>query len=266
MLCLRLLSRFYNTLLEDGMDLVNPLARLDRATRRAVGPKHDPRKTPFLKTKSDIRNLYLALPPMAPTQPLRAMFAVGVFAGLRTDEILGLPKANIDLQRRTIMVDRSARGPLKDNESRIAPINDSLLQVLREWLLMARPGDLMFAPAKGVGRFVTLHTLHRHLKVTLAACSLPSMTWYQATRHTFASHYVMDGGTLEKLQMILGHASFTTTQRYAHLLPGQFDRKDFSAACVDLSEPRVLTLDASREGTNSYAGATLDAEEEKRKP
>ncbi|MBI5486605.1 MAG: site-specific integrase [Deltaproteobacteria bacterium] len=254
--CLRLLSRFYSSLMEDGMELTNPVARLNRATRRAIGPMHDPRRTSFLKTKQDIRAVYLALPALAPNKPVRAMFAVGAFAGLRTDEILGLPKENVDLERRTIMVDRSARGPLKDNESRIAPINDSLLQVLREWLLMAPPGPLMFPPTKGRGAHMRPHTLHRHLKRAFATCRLPAMTWYQATRHTFASHYVMDRGTIEKLSLILGHSSIVTTQRYAHLVPGQFDQRDFQAACADISEPRVLPFDGSKKGPNCYAGVT----------
>ena len=45
----------------------------------------------------------------------------------------------------------------------------------------------------------------------------PGLDWYAATRHTFASHYVMAGGTLEELQVLLGHASITITQRYSHL-------------------------------------------------
>ena len=40
-----------------------------------------------------------------------------------------------------------------------------------------------------------------------------------AARHTFASNYVMRGGSLVKLQAILGHASIRTTQVYAHLAP-----------------------------------------------
>lgn len=38
-------------------------------------------------------------------------------------------------------------------------------------------------------------------------------------RHTFASHFVMNGGSLCDLQKLLGHARFEETQRYAHLTP-----------------------------------------------
>jgi hypothetical protein len=98
------------------------------------------------------------------------------------------------------------------------------------------------------------------LKLALAACRLPSMTWYQCTRHTFASHFVMDGGTIEKLSMILGHASVTTTERYAHHVPGRFDRREFGAACVDLREPEVVSINGSK-GKNCYASATQGSDE-----
>lgn len=35
-------------------------------------------------------------------------------------------------------------------------------------------------------------------------------------RHTFASHYMMNGGSLYDLQKILGHSNLKTTERYAH--------------------------------------------------
>ncbi|MCO5113007.1 MAG: tyrosine-type recombinase/integrase [Bdellovibrionaceae bacterium] len=38
-------------------------------------------------------------------------------------------------------------------------------------------------------------------------------------RHTFASHYMMNGGNLFDLQKFLGHADIKMTQRYAHLCP-----------------------------------------------
>lgn len=38
-------------------------------------------------------------------------------------------------------------------------------------------------------------------------------------RHTFASHFVMNGGNILTLQKILGHSSLVMTMRYAHLSP-----------------------------------------------
>jgi hypothetical protein len=41
-------------------------------------------------------------------------------------------------------------------------------------------------------------------------------------RHTFASHWVMTGGSIFKLQKVLGHKSVQMTMRYAHLAPDAF--------------------------------------------
>ena len=38
-------------------------------------------------------------------------------------------------------------------------------------------------------------------------------------RHTFASHFMMNGGNVIALQKILGHHSLIMTMRYAHFSP-----------------------------------------------
>ena len=50
----------------------------------------------------------------------------------------------------------------------------------------------------------------------------PDLPRGQAThvlRHTFASHFMMNGGNIIALQQILGHANITQTMAYAHLAP-----------------------------------------------
>jgi site-specific recombinase XerD len=55
--------------------------------------------------------------------------------------------------------------------------------------------------------------------VKLAKLILPKGQLTHVLRHTFASHFMMDGGNILVLQKALGHHNLTMTMRYAHLSP-----------------------------------------------
>ena len=75
--------------------------------------------------------------------------------------------------------------------------------------------------------------LRRGLKVL----KIGKLSWYAGTRHSFASHWVMAGGSLVKLKEIMGHASFSTTERsYLHLVPGQYSEADRNVIQVELKD------------------------------
>jgi len=63
--------------------------------------------------------------------------------------------------------------------------------------------------------------------------------WYEATRHTFASQWVLCGGSIEKLSVMLGHDSVTMTERYAHLWADLFPVEDLATIAVDLRPGRA---------------------------
>ena len=67
--------------------------------------------------------------------------------------------------------------------------------------------------------FPTLdYSLVRDVIKTVAP-DVPDGRAVHALRHTFASHFMMNGGNILTLQKILGHAKIQTTMIYAHLAP-----------------------------------------------
>lgn len=158
------------------------------------------------------------------------VYATAVYTGMRAGEIAALEWPDIDLDRRLITVHRSFYGPTKSGRVRHVPILDPLLPLLKAWRLR-HPGRLVFSNIAGgmlaPSARIYQEVLHRVLeaaglrKVQRAGKERPYVTFH-GLRHTFASHWVMKGGDIFKLQKILGHASITMTQRYAHLAPEAF--------------------------------------------
>lgn len=52
-----------------------------------------------------------------------------------------------------------------------------------------------------------------------AEIELPDGQSSHVLRHTFASHFMMNGGNILVLQRILGHTDIKMTMRYAHFAP-----------------------------------------------
>lgn len=54
-------------------------------------------------------------------------------------------------------------------------------------------------------------------------------------RHTFASHFMMNGGNILVLQKILGHANIRETMRYAHFAPNHLEEAVLLNPIADLN-------------------------------
>jgi integrase len=278
-LCVRELSTLFSDLAERPAETgvqVNPVRGLPRATRRLFKPRHDPRLVPYVETLAQVRSLFRTMPRVE-----GVAYAIGVLAGLRTAEILAVEWERIDLDARRLIVRWQVQhgefAPLKDDEARIVPISSALLPVLAAYRLETGGRGLLFPPAhpgrrsgptRKPARFMRPHRLADALKAAAREVGLPAICdwekpWYQATRHTYASQYVLAGGSLEQLSVLLGHSSTEVTKRYAHLRPDALARADVDRIAVDLTggPAPVLSLkdgqplaSATRHGEGRIAG------------
>ena len=235
-LCIALLSSLFGELVEDGVAQINPVRLLSKKTRRQhLTSDCDRKKTPFLRERADITRVYRKLRDRH--EGVARAYIIGALAGLRTGEVRALRWKHVDLERRLIHVqDQVARrsggvSTLKDGESRFVPISDALYEVLANALIEV--GSLVCQPA-GHSEFLSDHLIGKLIAAALAELELPAMRWYEATRHTFASQWVMEGGSLETLREMMGHDSVTTTERYAHLIPGRFTDADRARVSIQL--------------------------------
>jgi len=150
-------------------------------------------------------------------------------------------------------VRESIDGPLKDKDSRMVPVLDPLLPILKAWKLKRGGEGLVIPPMRCDGVHVDKATPGKALQVALVALGLArpgfglpdpakpkarQKLWYWCTRHTFASQWVMAGGSIEKLKEILGHYSVVVTERYAHLKPEFFTARDLETIDLDLRPGR----------------------------
>jgi integrase len=182
----------------------------------------------YLKSNEEIRRFLNASEAEGPK--VRNMYYTAICTGLRAGELASLRWDDVRFDNRLIIVQRSFDGPTKRGKIRHVPIMDPLLSVLREWR-MVNPGDWVFPNEKGnmhrPSDRVFQEVFHRVLDragfpKAIRGGKTKRYIVFHSLRHTFASHWVMKGGDMYKLQKILGHQSIIMTQRYSHLAPDAF--------------------------------------------
>ncbi len=257
-----ILSALLTDLVERRLAHSNPCRSLPRSTMRLMRPTHDPRTTPFVEKLEDVRRIFLELP-----EPLNVAYAIGALAGLRTGEAFALKWEHVDLTARRMHVRESVSGPLKDKDSRVVPILDALLPILKTWRSKTGGEGLIIPPMRRDGDNIKTagggSTTGKYLRSTLKKLSLarPGLGWYEATRHTFASQWVLAGGSIEKLKEILGHYSVVVTERYAHLRPDLFPASDLATIALNLvPSPAEVRQHGSKTGSSALIRPPKQAE------
>ncbi len=176
-----------------------------------------PRKQVRFFSKAEVRRLL-----EAGNGRMGPIIETFLYTGLRRDELTHLTWADVDLERGIVAVQAKDGWHPKDYEVRHIPMAPRLYELLKS---LARTQSPWVFSTRSSGPHLG-HILSRDFRKLVRLCAIKGASLH-TTRHTFASHLVMNGTDIYTVQKLLGHSSIKTTEIYAHLAP------DFLKAAVE---------------------------------
>jgi integrase/recombinase XerC len=130
--------------------------------------------------------------------------------GLRISEALSLRRGDAPLGE-------SLRITGKGGKTRIVPVLPMVREALDAYVaaypLSLAPNEPLFRARRG-GPYSPRHA-QAMMQLLRGRLGLPASATPHALRHSFATHLLGAGADLRSIQELLGHASLSTTQRYA---------------------------------------------------
>lgn len=136
--------------------------------------------------------------------------AVMLYAGLRCAEALALKPRDVDMEGYLIRVVRG-----KGGKDRNVPIEAALEHALRDWRAIRPAGPTFFTTLGGAplgGRYVREMVGRCARKAGIAERVHPHLL-----RHTCATYWIGERRLpVHEVQLLLGHARLSSTERYLH--------------------------------------------------
>jgi len=214
------LGTLYSWAIKEGLVTSSPLHAVEM-----------PRKTELLEylTRDEVSALLAAAARKAAVgtladRMLRTCVLLALHTGLRKGELLGLRWVDVDLQTKRLTVARSFEVAPKSGKTRHLRLPDAVLEPMMQWQRECPPTQeaLVFpvlGRARSGPRMGKAHELLGLEALLAEAGCRPMLRPWHSLRHSFASHFMMQGGNILTLQKILGHSDIRMTLLYAHLAP-----------------------------------------------
>ena len=145
---------------------------------------------------------------------------VAAGTGMRRGELCRLRWADVNLKAETLTVRSRPGEETKSGHERTVPLLGDALTTLQR-LSDARTSEDDDAPVLQAARGGQMdpNRVSKQFRRFRKAAGLPDEIHLHSLRHTFASWWMGEGGSLYKLSRALGHADIKQTQIYAHLHP-----------------------------------------------
>ncbi len=216
------LSGIYRAAIVDGLIGQNPAAAIPKVKVQAA------EVDPYLQAEADriIAHLHATLE--GAQRVYAHYFELAFYSGMRPCELLGLARAEVNLERRRVRVCRVMVGGeiherVKTKYARDVLLNDRALQALEGALAMHEDATYVFKPADGRGDYIASEsTPKEYLKAATEALGIRWRPQY-AARHTYATICLMAGMTPAFVAKQLGHSVQILLERYARWIDSDAD-------------------------------------------
>jgi len=202
------ISRFYRYLLREKWRGPDPSALIDRPKLAKTLPDH--------LSEAEVESL-LNAPNSDDFMGLRdkAMLEILYACGLRVSELVSLKQSSVN-QRQGVL-----RLWGKGNKERLVPLGE----IAHEWLdcysrqrVILRGGvDSEFLFLSNRGKAMSRQNFWYRIKQYAQLAGIRKSISPHTLRHAFATHLLNHGADLRVVQLLLGHASLSTTQIYTHV-------------------------------------------------
>lgn len=174
-------------------------------TLEIKSPKQE-KRIPTVLTREEVPRLLNAIE----NKKHRLIIELMLSSGLRVAEAVSLKKQDVDNESKLIHV-KSGKG----KKDRTTIISSSTLKNMQDYLAeAANDSDYLF---QGQDGHVTVKLAQKIIKKAMQDAGMKKNIYCHALRSTFATLLLENGVDTRKIQMLLGHSSIATTERYVHV-------------------------------------------------
>ena len=149
----------------------------------------------------------------------RCLLLLSYSTGLRLKEVLGLHRADIQLDRRTMTI--STHSGLENasksrSKGRVLPISPKLVTAFKAYFEDFNPRLWLFEGERA-GEPYSERSAQQVVKQAAARAGIQRPVSTHMLRHSYATHLLEGGVDIRYIQEMLGHNSIKTTERYTHV-------------------------------------------------
>ncbi|MBS3074905.1 tyrosine-type recombinase/integrase [Candidatus Pacearchaeota archaeon] len=166
-------------------------------------PKNE-KKIPTVLTKEEV----IKLIDTAFTKKSRLIMQMLYSSGLRVSELVNLKPGDLDLNENTGWV-RSGKG----KKDRMIILAKKLSSKLKKYLEKRKNWKYVFSEVKPL----TTRNIQKIIQKAAIKAGINKHVHCHTLRHSYATHLLENGTDIRKIQLLLGHSSLTTTERYTHV-------------------------------------------------